>query len=231
MRLPENVHLPFGKLTALSKVAGLRYPHPSSLRRTSLYASFLGISEALHMDIFHQPLASLFFESLYELFRDIKFDNIEKGIGMKAFKQTVALLTVYIALIGLVGCGISKEEHEKVLSQVEMANAQLAKTRAELEQANKKIAKMEASQPEEQNKLRIDLKKQRRARQLLRASLADSQRETTILRQQLDELTQSLMKVSRELDVTRQANEVLKRQIDALMEEKGRSQELTEKRR
>jgi hypothetical protein len=27
MRLSENVHLPFGTLTALSKVEGLRYPH------------------------------------------------------------------------------------------------------------------------------------------------------------------------------------------------------------
>jgi hypothetical protein len=27
----------------------LRYPHPLSLRRTGLYASFLGISEALHL--------------------------------------------------------------------------------------------------------------------------------------------------------------------------------------
>ena len=68
MRLSENAHL-------------LRYPHPSSLRRTSMYASFLGISEApvpragsvterdfaklnLHMDIFHQPLRSRFFDSL-----------------------------------------------------------------------------------------------------------------------------------------------------------------------
>jgi hypothetical protein len=51
MRLPENAHLS-------------RYPHPSSLRRTSMYASFLGISEALHMDIFHQPLRSRFFDSL-----------------------------------------------------------------------------------------------------------------------------------------------------------------------
>jgi septal ring factor EnvC (AmiA/AmiB activator) len=134
---------------------------------------------------------------------------------MKAFKQTVTLLTVNIALIGLLGCGISKEDHERVLSQLEMANAQLAKTRAELEQANKKIAKIEASQPDEQGKLGIELKKQKRARQLLRASLADSQRETTILRQQLDELTHRLMKVSRELEVTRQANEVLKRQIES----------------
>jgi hypothetical protein len=58
--LPENAHLPFDKLTALSKVEGLRYPHPSSLRRTSLCASFLGISEALHLDIFHQPLRNRF---------------------------------------------------------------------------------------------------------------------------------------------------------------------------
>ena len=51
MRLSENAHL-------------LRYPHPSSLRRTSMYASFLGMSEALHMDIFRQPLRSRFFDRL-----------------------------------------------------------------------------------------------------------------------------------------------------------------------
>ena len=49
-RLSENAHL-------------LRYPHPSSLQRTSTYASFLGISEALHLDIFHQPQRSWFFDS------------------------------------------------------------------------------------------------------------------------------------------------------------------------
>ncbi len=55
-RLSENAHLPFDMLTALSKAEGLRYPHPSSLQRTYMHASFLGISEALHLDIFHQPL-------------------------------------------------------------------------------------------------------------------------------------------------------------------------------
>jgi hypothetical protein len=64
MRLSENAHLPFGRLTALSKVEGLRYPHPLSLRRTSMYASFLEISEALHLDIFHQPLRGRFFDNL-----------------------------------------------------------------------------------------------------------------------------------------------------------------------
>ena len=45
-RLSENPHL-------------LCYPHPSSLRRTYMYASFLGISDALHMEIFHQPPIAL----------------------------------------------------------------------------------------------------------------------------------------------------------------------------
>jgi hypothetical protein len=80
MRLSENAQLPFDKpfdkltvlskvegLMALSKVEGLRYPHPSSLRRTSMYASFLGISsrsKGCGMDIFHQPPRSRFFDSL-----------------------------------------------------------------------------------------------------------------------------------------------------------------------
>ena len=34
----------------------LRFPHPSSLRRTLKYASLLRISEALHLGIFEQPV-------------------------------------------------------------------------------------------------------------------------------------------------------------------------------
>jgi hypothetical protein len=37
-----------------------RFPHPSSLRRTSLYASFLGISGALHLDVFDQLAYQVF---------------------------------------------------------------------------------------------------------------------------------------------------------------------------
>ena len=78
MRLLENAHLPFDKLmalskaegpfdrlTALSKAEGLRYPRPSSLRRTFMYASFLGTSEALQLDIFQQPQRNRLFDSLY----------------------------------------------------------------------------------------------------------------------------------------------------------------------
>jgi hypothetical protein len=40
----------------LKNIHLLRYPHPSSLRRISTYASFLGISDALHLNIFQHPV-------------------------------------------------------------------------------------------------------------------------------------------------------------------------------
>jgi len=40
-----------------------RFPHPSSLRRSAKYASFLRISDALHLSIFEQPEKDDFFGS------------------------------------------------------------------------------------------------------------------------------------------------------------------------
>ena len=42
----------------------LRYAHPSSLQRTHMYASFLGISRALHPAVFEQPEKNSFFNNL-----------------------------------------------------------------------------------------------------------------------------------------------------------------------
>jgi hypothetical protein len=42
----------------------LRFPRPSSLRRTAEYASLLGISGALHLALFEQPGKDYFFSSL-----------------------------------------------------------------------------------------------------------------------------------------------------------------------
>jgi hypothetical protein len=41
-----------------------RSPHPSSLRRTVKYASFLLISRALHLDVFDQPGKNNFLNNL-----------------------------------------------------------------------------------------------------------------------------------------------------------------------
>jgi hypothetical protein len=51
-RLLKNAHL-------------RRYPHSSSLRRTSLYASLFGILGALHLDVFEQPEHQVFFSNLF----------------------------------------------------------------------------------------------------------------------------------------------------------------------
>ena len=51
-RLLKNAHLP-------------RFPHPSSLRRTSKYTSFLRISGALHLGIFEQPAENDFSSTWY----------------------------------------------------------------------------------------------------------------------------------------------------------------------
>jgi len=41
------------------------FPHPSSLQRTYKYASLLGISGALHLDVFQQPGKDDFFTECY----------------------------------------------------------------------------------------------------------------------------------------------------------------------
>ena len=70
-RLSENAHLlrlsAFGGLHSSLVPPGRRPSRPEALRRTSLYASFLAISEALHMSIFHQPLRSRVFDRLSNL--------------------------------------------------------------------------------------------------------------------------------------------------------------------
>jgi hypothetical protein len=53
-----------------------------------MYASFLGISEALHMDIFHQPLKRRFFDSLVIGIKGVKrifVDVFEKILGLISF--------------------------------------------------------------------------------------------------------------------------------------------------
>jgi hypothetical protein len=50
-RLLKNAHL-------------LRFPHPSSLRRTSKYVSLLRISGVLHLGIFEQPAENDFLSKL-----------------------------------------------------------------------------------------------------------------------------------------------------------------------
>ena len=55
---------------------------------------------------------------------------------MKALKPLLTLFFVALAVIALEGCGVSKEEHEKAVSE-------LSKTKEELAQAKTKMGGME----------------------------------------------------------------------------------------
>jgi hypothetical protein len=51
-----------------------RSAHSSSLRRTAMYASFLGISEALDLDVFEQPVSSDFFSNLLDRIQSVRLN-------------------------------------------------------------------------------------------------------------------------------------------------------------
>ena len=68
---------------------------------------------------------------------------------MNASKKVLTSILVTLGIIALVGCGVSKEEHEKAVSE-------LNKTKAELAQAKTKMAEMEKSL----NEARAQLKSQ-----------------------------------------------------------------------
>jgi hypothetical protein len=58
--IADHFFRPFSRLLKNGHL--LRFPHPSSLRRTAKYASLLRISGALHLTFFEQPVKGDFFE-------------------------------------------------------------------------------------------------------------------------------------------------------------------------
>ncbi len=63
-----------------------------------MYTSFLGISEALHLDIFHQPLTSRFFDSLVSNPQCDSFLHLFEG---KKGGSRVILLIIYFKMAGI----------------------------------------------------------------------------------------------------------------------------------
>ncbi len=62
---------------------------------------------------------------------------------MKALTRVLTFFFVALAVIAMVGCGVSKEDHEKTVSE-------LSKTKADLAQAKTKIAELEKALSEAQ---------------------------------------------------------------------------------
>ena len=64
----------------------------------------------------------------------------ERRLLMKKFGQVVTCVFVVFALIALVGCGVSKEDHEKVVSDLTKTKADLEKSKADLNKAKADLA-------------------------------------------------------------------------------------------
>jgi len=71
---------------------------------------------------------------------------------MNTSKKVLMPIIVALGIIAMVGCGVSKEDHEKAVSE-------LSKTKAELDQAKTKMADMEKSLVEAQAQLKGQAKK------------------------------------------------------------------------
>jgi len=64
----------------------------------------------------------------------------ERRIPMKTLKRVLASAVVTLAIIALAGCGVSKEDHEKVVSELNKTKAELEKTVAELSKSKSDLA-------------------------------------------------------------------------------------------
>jgi hypothetical protein len=88
-RWPINRIQSFGQpylSSRLLKDAHLRrYPHSSSLRRTSMYASLFVISGALHLDVFEQPEQQVFFSNLLEDVAFVENDGSRRAKDLWVF--------------------------------------------------------------------------------------------------------------------------------------------------
>jgi hypothetical protein len=88
-RLLKNAHL-------------LRFSHPSSLRRTSKYASLLRISRALYLSIFEQPAENHFFNKL-ESTESLAKGSLTKGSPSASASASAPLLPSFIDNTGKEG--------------------------------------------------------------------------------------------------------------------------------
>ena len=175
---------------------------------------------------------------------------------MKFLNHLILLIGVTVIAFVLVGCGISKDEYEKTVSELsqtkmesnktkaelttaqkELANtktemnkimAELDKTKIELKQAKDKFVEKEKACKGARSLLKIDLEKQVKEGQKIRSQLVISRHEVAHLKEELGELLNRFMNTAEELDITKNANQILRTQKAQLIKEKKRLEKLAE---
>ena len=115
---------------------------------------------------------------------------------MNVSKKVLMLIFVTLGIIALVGCGGSKQDYEKAVSE-------LNKTKADLSQANAKMADMEKSLNEAQAKLKSQAEKPSPAEKPAVAGkpgTVASQKETADCQAKVDSLTKENSSLKAMLD-------------------------------
>ena len=115
---------------------------------------------------------------------------------MNASNKVLMLILVTFGIIALVGCGGSKQDYEKAVSE-------LNKTKADLAQANAKMADMEKSLNEAQAKLKSQAEKPSPAEKPAVAGkpgTVASQKETADCQAKVDSLTKENSSLKAMLD-------------------------------
>ena len=156
----------------------------------------------------------------------------------------MVLLSAMMGMIStLAACGVSKDDHEKIVSEYNKAMAELAKkeaelnmTKAELEKtkiklnkANNGVSEKKISLTKTPNQIKIALEKCSHEKRAKESSLIATRHEVTYLRNKMEELINSFNKVSNELNLAEKANEVLREQLDELAAERDRLKKLVNK--
>ena len=159
---------------------------------------------------------------------------------MKFLIHTVWLLTVIGLVSTLAACGVSKDEHEKIVSERNKAVAELAdkkdeldktkfeleKTKTRLNQVNQGLAEKKNSLAKTDNQIRMALEKCSQEKRAMQSSLIATRREVKYFRDKMEELINSFNKVSNDLNLAKKANEILRQQIDELTTERDRLKKL-----
>lgn len=159
---------------------------------------------------------------------------------MSGLNHAIPLSLLAVLFFCLSGCGVSEEEHQNVVSQLDKVKteldevrallnkkeSELAETKTALSHETKRVLDSEKTVMKAQDQLKSEKQKHRQERQALQSPLTAARNESDYLRQKLEEMTQNFFKVSRELEMIKQANQILKEQINETTLEKRRFQEM-----
>jgi hypothetical protein len=138
-----------------------------------------------------------------------KWSPLERRLIMKKFGQVLTCVLVVFALVALVGCGVSKEDHEKVVSDLnktkadlDKSTAELNKAKADLAQANSKAAALEKSLNEAKGQTEEKVATAQKQAGDLQAKLDSLTKENAELESMLDKLKAQLAELQKKVGGT-----------------------------